>query len=292
MEALEIEAIQDAVPGVYTGLIPPVLSHVLQQRLPASFLALGARRGAEPVGVAIAERREASDTAGLLALTVSEPERRQGVGRALFGEIETALRQTGTRAIGAEYLGGADPDTVEAAFLKACGFGKPRHGIQIWGGSTGLHPEMPWVYRLRLPDVFAVRPFTTLTTQEYEEVRQGEGVWYTPDYSPFADENLIDKERSLLLRYGGAVVGWMIFEPFDTRTMLFKTMFVHPRHQRMGRGIALAAEGGRRLIRDPAFSEWLLFVEARNADMVRFLARHVSCPGVQKEVLWRTVKLL
>ncbi|MFD2331050.1 GNAT family N-acetyltransferase [Cohnella sp. GCM10020058] len=292
MEALEIEAIQDAVPGVYTGLIPPELSHVLQQRLPASFLALGARRGAEPVGMAIAERREASDTAGLLALTVREPERRQGVGRTLFGEIETALKQTGTRAIGAEYLGGTDPATAEAAFLKACGFDEPLPGIHIWGGSTGLHPEMPWVHRLRLPDEFTFSPFRTLTTQEYEEVWQGEGVWYTPDYSPFADEKLIDKERSLLLRYGGAVVGWMIFEPFDTRTLLFKTMFVHPRHQRMGRGIALAAEACRRLVRDPAFSEWLLFVEGRNTDMVRFLNRHVACPGVQKEVLWRTVKRL
>ncbi|MDI4649885.1 GNAT family N-acetyltransferase [Cohnella hashimotonis] len=263
---------------------------MLKQRLPASFLALGACRGGEPVGLALAERREATDTASLLALTVAESARRQGVGRALFDEIETALKQTGTRAIGAEYLGGTDPGTSEAAFLKACGFDEPLHGIHIWGGSTGLHPEMPWVHQLRLPDVFTVSPFKTLTTQEYEEVRQGEGVWYTPDYSPFADEDLIDKERSLLLRYGGAVVGWMIFEPFDTRTILFKTMFVHPRHQRMGRGIALAAEAGRRLIRDSDFSEWLLFVEGRNMDMVRFLHRHVACPGVQKEVLWRTVK--
>ncbi|MDG0811420.1 GNAT family N-acetyltransferase [Cohnella rhizosphaerae] len=262
------------------------------QRLPSSFLVLGAFRGSEPVGLAIADRREGGGTASLLALTVAERERRQGVGRALFGEMETALKRTGTRTIGAEHLGGIDAATAETAFLQACGFDEPRPGIHIWGGLTGLHPEMPWVHRIRLPDVFAAASFTTLTAKERDELRQGEGNWYTPDYTPFADEDLIDKERSLVLRYSGAVVGWTILEPFDARTMLFKTMFVHPRHQRMGRGIALAAEAGRRLIRDPAFSEWLLFVEARNADMVRFLARHVSCPGVQKEVLWRTVKRL
>ncbi|MDG0794962.1 GNAT family N-acetyltransferase [Cohnella ginsengisoli] len=176
--------------------------------------------------------------------------------------------------------------------MKACGFDEPWAGIHIWGGSIELHPELPWVHRLRLPDAFAVGPFSSLTAQEFNEIRQGEGVWYPPDLSPFADEELVDQERSLVLRTGGAVVGWMIMERFDARTILFKTMFVHARHQRMGRGLALAAEAGRRLTGDPAFSEWLLFVEGRNEVMVRFLRRHVSRPGVRKEVMWRTVKRL
>lgn len=291
MKPLEIAAIQGAVPGSFSHLVPPEWRHAVQ-RLPASFEVLAARRGAEPIGLAIAERRPAAGAASLLALTVAEPDRRQGIGRMLFGEIEAVSKQTGMRAIGAEYLGGTDPGTAEASFLKACGFDAPRPGIHIWGGSKGLMTELPRVRHLRLPDVFEASPFTSLTRREYEEVRQGEGVWYPPDLSPFADEDLIDKERSLVLRYDGAVVGWMILEPFDARTMLFKTMFVRRQHQRMGRGIALAAEAGRRLVSDPAFSEWLLFVEARNADMVRFLNRHVSRPGVEKEVLWRTVKRL
>ncbi|WP_271754511.1 GNAT family N-acetyltransferase [Cohnella sp. JJ-181] len=289
MKPLEIAAIRDVLPGVFASLVSPELRHALQ-RLPTSFLTLGAYREGRPVGLAIAERREGTETAGLLALTVAEPERRHGLGRMLLEEIEAVLLQTGIRVIGAEFLGGTEPGTPEAAFLRACGFNEPRPGIHIWGGSTGLHPELPWVHKLRLPDTFDVAPFTTLTRQEYEEIQRGEGVWYPPDFSPFADEELIDKERSLILRADGEVVGWMILEPFDARTMLFKTMFVRRRHQRMGRGIALAAEMGRRLVRDSAFSEWLLFVEARNEDMVRFLHRRVSRPGVQKEVLWRTVK--
>ncbi|MDG0794963.1 GNAT family N-acetyltransferase [Cohnella ginsengisoli] len=116
MKPLMIEEMKSALPGVYERFVPPELRHALQ-RIPASFLILGVRRGGEPVGLAIAERR-AAGAAGLLALTVAEHERRQGIGRILYGETEAILRQTGTQLVGADFLGGIDPDTSEAAFFE------------------------------------------------------------------------------------------------------------------------------------------------------------------------------
>ncbi|KEO80857.1 hypothetical protein EL26_24005 [Tumebacillus flagellatus] len=286
-----IEAFTGSIPPDYQKVSVPEIDYLLQ-RLPSSVTALGVSRDGEPIGLGVAHQQEQSPTAHLLALTIEERQRRQGHGRLLLRALESSLRQNGVERLSVEYVASSDPLSGEAAFLTTCGFAVPRPGIYIRSGSLSLLHNFLWMKKTTLPPSFAVSAWSTLTEEERAFVKKGSGVWYPSILSPFADEALIDPDRSLVLRYRGEVAGWMMLEAFDSQTVLFKTMFVHRRHQRMARGAALIAEVCHRVLEEQTFQNGILFVEAENEEMVRFMNRHLQHEELQKEVLWRTVKKL
>lgn len=289
--SIEVRAYQGALPSEFSSLVPPELRDYLRV-LPPNCIALGAIGGGMPLGIAIAKRNGAELSANLQALVITEPCRRQGIGLQLYGMLESLLRQQGICWIRTEYLGASHVASLEASFLQSCGFPEPAPGIHVWNGSFDILKELPRIQSLKLPGDYLAIPFHELTGKERVEMAKGNGDWYPPILDPFAEEDLIDRQRSLALRYRDAIIGWMILEPFHAQTLLFKTMFVRQSHQRTGRGITLLAEASRRIVREGQYKDWIFFVEADNADMVRFMQRRIHHPNVQKEILWRTVKAL
>lgn len=291
-QAVQATPLRGAIPEVYRELVPPELRNLLQQ-LPPHMLALGTGYEGRALGLAVAELGAKPGTAHLRTLTVAEPVRRQGLGRQIYALLESGLLQNGVRSVSAEFLAGEEAASNESLFLRACGFIQPEPGIFVRNVPLHVTSELPWTTRMQLPRVLGVGTFASLTPDERHSLQQGQGSWYPPLLSPFLEEELIDPERSLLLRYRGAIAGWLILERFDRETILFKTMFVHRRHQRMARGIALIAEALRRLQANPGGYQNAIFtVEADNADMVRFMNNHIAHPAIRAEVLWRTVKPL
>ncbi|MBB6679726.1 GNAT family N-acetyltransferase [Cohnella lubricantis] len=291
MSRIEVRAFRGSLPAEYGGLTPPELRPLLH-RLPEDCLALGASLSGRPIGLAVAELKKAARGAKLLALAIDKSYRRRGIGRQLYSMLETLLRRKLVVAVTAEYLAEADAGEAESAFLTACGFVSPAPVIRIWSGPLRISETLPWTDRLRLPDGFACSPWSTLTSQERAAIARGYGDDYPPILDPFAEEERIDPERSLVLRHLGAPIGWMILEQFDARTVLFKSMFVQRRYQRMSRGIALSIEAFRRLIREGSYEEAIFYVEEQNAGMVRFLSRRADSPGIRKQLLWQTSKPL
>lgn len=291
-QAVQATPLRGAIPEVYRELVPPELRNLLQQ-LPPHMLALGTGYEGRALGLAVAELGAKPGTARLQTVTIAEPVRRQGLGRQLYDLLESGLRQNGVRSVSAEFLAGEEAASNEASFLQACGFAQPEPGIHVRHVPLRVASVLPWTAARPLPKAFGVDTFASLTPEERRAMQQGLGSWYPPLLSPFLEEKLIDPERSLLLRYQGGVAGWMILERFDPETILFKTMFVHRRHQRMARGIALIAEALRRLKSNPGgYRNAIFTVGADNADMVRFMNKHIAHPAIQAEVLWRTVKPL
>ncbi|VTR50562.1 Acetyltransferase (GNAT) family [Actinobacillus pleuropneumoniae] len=287
--SIEVRAYQGALPSEFSSSVPPELRDYLRV-LPPNCIALGAIGAGMPLGLAIAKRNGTELSASLQALVITESCRRQGIGRQLYGMLESLLRQQGIRWIRTEYLGSSHVPSLEASFLQSCGFPEPAPGIHVWNGSFDILKELPRIQSLKLPGDYLVIPFHELTSKEREKIARGN--WYPPILDPFTEEDVIDRQRSLALRYRNAIIGWLILEPFHAQTLLFKTMFVSQSHQRTGRGIALLAEASRRIVREGQYKDWIFFVEADNAAMVRFMQRRIHHPNVQKEILWRTVKAL
>ncbi|WP_138494221.1 GNAT family N-acetyltransferase [Paenibacillus pinistramenti] len=283
---------QESVPTGFHNNLSAELRPLLG-RLPQSFLAIGAYLDGEPAGIALARYDHPPDAgAHLLGIGVAVERRRSGIGRGLIAELSALLRRSGFSTLNTEYLSGLRPDAAESLFLQACGFQTPAPGIYICGCRLEYSVHAPWVTTLKLPEPFSCSPFNSLTSEESEEIRQGLGLWYPPILDPFAEEELIDRERSVILRHQGRLAGWMILEPFDARTILYKTMFVRKEYQRMARGVALMAEISRRMMQDPVYEEFVFFVEADNRPMAKFLEKHIVSEQLRKEVLWRTRKAL
>lgn len=293
MPSIEVRSFRGSLPAGYSGLTPPECRPFLH-RLPEHCLALGANLSGQPIGLAIAELQGTSRRAKLLALVIDEPYRRRGIGRQLYSMLESMLRRMRVDAITAQYLAEANDDAGEAenAFANACGFDPSMPVIHIWSFPIRITEALPWTNGLRLPADFAFGSWSSLTVPERIFIAQGHGDWYPPILDPFAEEERIDPERSLVLRYRGTPIGWIILERFDARTVLFKTMFVKRRYQHMSRGITLSVEACRRLIREDTYQEMIFYVEEENTDMVRFLSRRVDRDGIRKQVLWQTAKIL
>jgi GNAT superfamily N-acetyltransferase len=272
----------------FRSLVLPEVVHLVEQP-PASLRMVGAVYAGQPIGLALANQ-QGEGAASLLSCVVVEEARRKGIGRTLLQHMEALLQRDGCNAMTAEFLEEGDTWGAVGSFLTACGFAAPSPGIYIWSDLLETLREFSWVWRFRLPDSFSLEPWSSLTQTEREVVQAGHGVWYPPILSPFADEENFDHDRSTVLRYGGEVVGWMILERFDAETVLFKTMFVHRRHQRAGRGAALVADACRRMYHDPEFQQGIFFVEAENESMVQFMHNRLHDPGFRKQMLWRTAK--
>lgn len=189
-----------------------------------------------------------------------------------------------------EFLGGIRPDEASVSFLSGCGYAGLHPGLHIWSSPLIVLQDMPWVQHLQLPETFSIHPYISLTAGERDAITSMQGISYPPILSPFNDEESVDFEWSLILRYGGKVAGWLILEPFNQDTLLLKTMYVESSHQRMGRGIALIAEACRRLMNQSNYKNGIFFVEADNAQMVSFMNRRIVHPSIRQEVLWRTAK--
>ncbi|WP_435922951.1 GNAT family N-acetyltransferase [Paenibacillus sp. DYY-L-2] len=297
MNQLEVRSYRGALPEAYRTLMPRELQPLMQE-LPASFAALGAMLDGRPVALVVASLHAAAGpgmakTAKLRSIRVAGPYRRKGIGRRLLGMLENLLLQNGANEMHTEYVGEMEPDSETAAFLRNCGFAEPARGIHIWSGPLGeVFEDLPRIKQLGIPDGFTVESLSSLHAEERACIARGKGDWYPPLLDPFAEESLIDPERSLVLRYRKEPVGWVILEAFDDRTVLIKSMFVKDRHQRLARGIALTAEATRRILEEGRFTEAILFVEAENDAMTRFLHRQIDHPAIRKEILWRTVKFL
>lgn len=268
------------------------------RELPVSFAALGAMLGGHPVALAVASLHAPAGpgnakTANLRSISVDAPYRRKGIGRRLLDMLENLLLQNGASELHTDYVGGMEKDFEITSFLRSCGFAEPAQGIHIWSGPLReVFEGLPRIKRLRMPDGFSIGPLSGLHAEERACIARGKGNWYPALLDPFAEETHIDPERSLILRYLNEPVGWVIVEAFNDRTMLIKSMFVRERHQRLARGIALSAEAVRRILEGGQFAEAILFVEAENDAMVRFLHRQIDHPAIRKEILWRTVKFL
>ncbi|MCM3785707.1 GNAT family N-acetyltransferase [Neobacillus mesonae] len=267
----------------------------LQGRIPPSYLVIGAMYEGKPAGLAIAGYALGSSKhpyAKLLAVHVAAPLRRKRIGAGLIEQLDSMLIKAGIKHLSTEYLGGTAPVSAESAFFEHCGFQSPLPGIYVCSCSLQSVHRIPWITNMKLPETFEYDPLHTLSEKERKWIEDGRGVWYPPILDPFAEEDCIDMERSVVLRRGSNVIGWLILEHFDAKTILYKTMFVSKPYQRMARGIALIAEISRKMAQDPKYKEAVFFIEAENLPMTEFLKKNVALSLLKQEILWRTYKKL
>ncbi len=288
---MKLQAFQGTLPESWTKFVLPE-AKALVPALAHDCLAVGAADGERARGRGIGRRAAGDETTHVVSLVVAEEVRRSGIGRHLLAGLGNLLAANGIRFLAAEYMAGDNDPGDVGSFLQAAGFAPPILGVAVWNGPLNIFSDLPWIRRMPLPSRLSVEPWSALTPEQHAAVRSGEGDWYPAILSPLIDTEGADRERSLLLRDGQRVVGWMIVEPFDERTLTFTSMFVHETYRRKGRGIALMAEAFRRFLTDERYTEGIFCVEGDNADMRAFMHKHLSHPSIQENGMWRTFKSL
>ncbi len=252
-------------------------------------LAIGAVAGEKLIGLGLFRSLARGQVAHALSVVVDPIHRKLGIGRAIMAHGWRLLQERGCLRLNAEFL--SDIDSAEGAgrirFLEACGFQPFEQGIHVRTGPFTALLDQSWL-QLQLPPAFSVDPWTSLTAGERRYLEQSKGVEYEETFSPFVDEDTLDRERSVLLRYKGTPIGWNLLEPINETTMLGRTMCVFIRHRKLARGVGLFAESIRRLMAEGAYANGMFFVSHENEPMRAFMERHFDSPQLRKQVLWRS----
>ncbi|MFB9329933.1 GNAT family N-acetyltransferase [Paenibacillus aurantiacus] len=257
----------------------------------AQLIAIGANDDDGYLGAIVIELAQGQGTAHLRSIVVRPGSRRLGIGRRLLEAAAERLKTRGYALLLAEFMTRNGEERGIAGFLQACGFIPPQPGIHIRSGPFTSLRGQRWL-SLQLPADFEIAPWGDLTAIERTGLIEAASSEYPDILSPFEDAAEVDPSRSLLLRYKGQPVGWMLLEEMDASTVLFKTMYVFKRHQRMARGVALFAEAVRRLMAEGRYPNGMFFVEHENEPMRQFTERYFTSPDIRQETMWRAYRSL
>ncbi|MFT9846679.1 GNAT family N-acetyltransferase [Aneurinibacillus sp. REN35] len=271
------------------GFLPQ--AKLLLEHLSSSCVALGAVRSGKPIGVIVVELRPHFEAANLLSLFVIEEERRKGIGQKLVRDAEKILEKNGCKKLYVEFIGAAS-EPEEGLFLSSCGFDLTTPGIYMYSGPLNSYEKEKWYAVTNPHQSFSVENFKNMSKGERAVIERGREIWYPDILYPFFEEESIDPDLSLLLRYKNNMIGWMIMEPFDADTILFKSMFMKKPHQGMGRGFLLAMDAIRNLLHHSHYKNGIVFIESSNKSMMKLAKKRLLHPSIREEVLWRTYKVI
>lgn len=239
----------------FAGMTYPAYRSVLTQDVPA--LRIGAKRGDEVVGLALAVPRD-PPSAEVLSVYVDPDYRSQGIGTRLMQTLEEGLRQFGAARCSFVYPSGKPITPAVERLLEKAGWPKAEPRMLLF--TVEVNPEAieklkraPWYTKTTPPGGSSVFPWGELSAEEAAtmQAEQAAAEWYPEMLSPFADPDNVDPRASLGIRYQGRVVGWFICHRISDHALRYTALYVRPDVAVNGMGFFLLIEAIRRFVQNP-----------------------------------------
>lgn len=212
-------------------------------------LALGARDGDRPVGLALGEMLPGpAPECRVLSLFAASTDRNRGVGTHLLAALVAAFERLGGARARISFVSGKPSGEALRRVLEKCGWPPPRPSKWLGQGVIAKAVHLPFISRYRLPAEIEVIPWGTLTGAERDAIERacGEGGWVPPSLAPMPYEVCIEPRTSTALRHRGEILGWMITQAIRPGLLTYSCSYMHPRWQRRGRILGLYVETARR----------------------------------------------
>ncbi len=183
----------------------------------------------------------------LSSLFVKEGKRGKKIGSQLVAYVEEELIKAGCIAICTEYADDNPTRTPFEKILQKDGWNPPGiYMISCTYNVQDFHP--PWFEKNypSLPKAFQEFMWKDLKPEEKARLAYLAEQWaFSPDVSPFREEQMIEYQNSLGLRHEGQVVGWMITHRVDPNTIAYSSLYTHKEYRQAGYGIRLLIDSIR-----------------------------------------------
>lgn len=268
---------------MYGGLATPRYRRLIEHwRADLPQVAIGARRGGEPVGLAVAGCFPDAQSAWLHWVFVAAPHRRRGVGAALLRQLEDGIGARDCRRVTALYHSGLPFASGLESLFGRCGWDTPRT-VQIIYEIGPAVLDAPWMQRRWLRDGFSIFPWVEVTAEEREAIaqRQAAGGWYDEGVDPFMrPPERLEPHLSLGVRHRGQVVGWILSTQIAPQITSVEILFVSPEVRMSGAPLALIAEHTRRQVVDLGIQKTMFNCDVDNAPMIQLMDRLMTPPAL------------
>ena len=152
--------------------------------------------------------------------------------------------------------------------------------------------RVPFLNRYTLPAKYTIFPWSELSVRERTKIQQRVNKLDYPDeLNPFREEwNL--SPASVGLRYRDEVIGWNIVTQLSPSFVNFKSRFVKGKFRSIGLGIHLLAASINRQALDEKVTDAMFTAKLDNAEMVRFVHRHMAPYLTSIINYWKASKLI
>lgn len=279
---IDIHLLKSESTAGYKAFVPKELLCCLEGIHPleistALMLLVGASIHGTPIGIGIASVMKYTHQVDIHHLFVLPEYRQQHIGTALFDRLLEEAKRLGGRSCFLSYpLGQPSTSAIEKIFLKAGWMTRP---LLIRCTYDVLNFYMPWATdeEYPYPEGYEEIMWKELSDEEKELLRRRQEQGAHPFYvSPFIQEERIEPLNSLVLRYQGEMIGWMMTHRIDVETIRYTTLYVERHVKHRGWVMAqLLSHSMRRHLAQPTpwaildipllyvSSAWLRFAEKR-----------------------------
>ena len=286
---------------VLDHLAAPNYSHLtyywLQERLnlPSSpystTIAIGTALQGQPVGLVLVDYAQDSQTANILSLFVDKKHRRQGIGTELLIQIEEILKEYGCQQIELLYSLNLMTPVLERILARQNWTTGTAYSLRCLTNRENIL-RVPFLNRYTLPTKYTIFPWSELTTQERTKIQQrANKLDYPDELYPFREE-WNSSLASVGLRYRDEVIGWNIVTQLTPSFVNFKSRFVKGKFRTIGLGIHLLTASINRQVLDEKVTDAMFTAKLDNAEMVRFVHRHMAPYLTSVINYWKASKLI
>lgn len=252
------------------------------EQRPVTAFGVVARVAGTPVGLVLAEwpQQLESGPPEVLSIFVRASMRGRGLGRLLLAAIaQEALDRRGASVLEAVYTTGKPSIPVLEHLFAQQGWDTPERRSLTVRFTPAEARATPWYGRTGLlPDGATVFPWAELTVAERHQLMtsNAEAPWIPNSLQPWRHDGVgFDPISSVGLRYGGAVVGWVINHQVDARTVRFTCSFMRKDLSRRARILPLYSESIRRLS-GTTCELCTLITPTAYPGMTGFIHRHIA----------------
>lgn len=267
--------------GELTGFAGLTFRHLqgllLEAGVSQGVVATGAYMLGSPIGLALAEQKDNTQTAILRSIAVARQCRQSGVATALLETLEVELLLRGFNAAEVLLLGDRPPQAALARLLKKRGWPAFQPSGIFCQTDYATVARAPWMKHKRLPSQFQVFDWRDLEPLDRIDIqkRQQEAAWFPQVLTPFDHEERLEPLTSFGLKHDGRVIGWCIFHRINSHTTACTSLVVHKEYQDRGYAIALLVRGidahrempGHKFVFDVAYGK---------TQMMKFIKRHLA----------------
>lgn len=276
----------------YKNNIPFNYQKMIEEN-PSQYTALGARSEDAFIGIIIAKKNLHVSIMHIIYLAVSEWNSNTGVEEMLIYTLEDIARKEEIRFINFDYLGNnQDYFKYIDGILRKNNWSalQPKKCIYI---AKRFYIEKESWFRKYLQNIKSLvfTEWGLLSSEELQELQEGEGVWYPKKHSPFNNQqNEIDRAASVAVKAEGKVIGWFLTQEV-TRTMgLVKSIFLHEDYRSFSNSKQFIIVGTMQLFARKEWEYVMFGIEENDKQMANFVNRNLKQAIVNKKQIYSSLK--